>query len=199
MATNRSDQAECSFASNDPVYQHHQSASFIRLRDWRFFIKNWTYYFFYFTEIGKTIFEIARRIVKERPVIIESCAKAIVSFILMVIAIIALCWSTPFLIRYLRSSNWRTELAEWPIAVVVVLVLLCVGGISWIMEARDVEYIVLSFAIVLSVAFVAGLGLYGLARFDLLHLRGFAYPGPFSVAMIVLIAWGVSKSIRDTL
>jgi hypothetical protein len=148
---------------------------------------------FYFVEIGSNIVEILRRVFRENPVIVTS-AKVIGAFILSVVALLSARASVFYIIPYLQSSNWWSELAElWIVVLSFAIILLCIGGITRTFIA-SADCAVVALATLLSVVFVAGLLLYGLARVDFLGIMGFDFPGPFSVAMVALIAAGIAKT-----
>lgn len=160
---------------------------------------------FYFMEIGRRIGEIFRFLLTERETL-KTVIQLISIFTFVVLAVLAAVKSTPYVLLYLQASRWESQVSALALGCMLIgCVSICVGGIFLVIESRDgftsiafeiaIEPVVVAFATLLSVVFVAGLLLFVLSRVDTLQIQGFGVLGLFSCVVSIFVLGGIIKVI----
>jgi len=101
---------------------------------------------------------------------------------------------------YLRATLWLEQLSS--LAIITgwsTVILICMGGIFWLMEITDFSKIrtpvIFGLAMILSVFLISGAVLYRLSGFENLLINGFGAIGPFSTILLFLIVAGFIKML----
>lgn len=157
---------------------------------------------FYFYAVGRNIAELVIELLRIKRIWI-SILEVVTIFLALVLGTVFITNACPFILDYARSDAWGIQALDFIfITGFVSLVLLCLGLAFWVIAeyCNDfVEPLIASFAAIISIAFVAGLLLYMLARLDFLYIGGFRVFGPFSALIVLFIVGGVGRVILKSI
>lgn len=152
----------------------------------------------YLVRVGKHVLVICRDVLLNFD-FFRLLVKAVSLFFLEALIAKLVGLSVSPLESYLRSSELSSQLEDFALLLAIALLMeLCILIFIWIIDEDLLAATNLSIwalVVLLTVFLMSGLILLGLAQMEVLQISGFDAVGPFTVAMMIPVAFGLIKAM----